>query len=244
MLARAPGDVAHANRRTSNRSPPAAGFTPPGLGQRGSVPSYAGSERARRAAHRGHISQRRAVTARGSGDSPRPAGATGQCAQLRRERTRTACRAPRSHQPTARRHGPRAVALNSRTSVGRSTPPPISGMARAHRAAWTAASLRQGASASSYRHQRDRIVLRGIACHPAQPAAAHKAVLRPGSHHRSATLGDRRRLPARLGGQFVPGGQARGASCGQHSESPRPATAKGGRALGDGPGGSARSRPR
>ena len=33
------------------------------------MPGYAGSERARRAAHRGHISQRRAVTARG----PRPA---------------------------------------------------------------------------------------------------------------------------------------------------------------------------
>jgi hypothetical protein len=68
MLARA-GRRCARERRTSNRSPPAAGFTPPGLGQRGSVPSYAGSERARRAAHRGHISQRRAVTARG----PRPA---------------------------------------------------------------------------------------------------------------------------------------------------------------------------
>ena len=65
MLARAPGDVAHANVAQVKRSPPAAGFTPPGLGQRGSVPSYAGSERARRAAHRGHISQRRAVTPAG-----------------------------------------------------------------------------------------------------------------------------------------------------------------------------------
>ena len=69
MLARAPGRRCAGERRTNNRSPPAAGFTPPGLGQRGSVPGYAGSERARRAAHRGHISQRRAVTARG----PRPA---------------------------------------------------------------------------------------------------------------------------------------------------------------------------
>ena len=69
MLARAPGAVAHAKVAQVKRSPPAAGFTPPGLGQRGSVPSYAGSERARRAPHRGHISQRRAVTARG----PRPA---------------------------------------------------------------------------------------------------------------------------------------------------------------------------
>jgi hypothetical protein len=116
-------------------------------------------------------------------------------------------------------------------------------MARAHRAARTVASLRQGASASSYRHQRDRIALRGIACHPAQPAAAHKAVLRAGSHHRSATLGDGWRPSARLGGQFVPGGRARGGSCGQRRQSPRPATGKGGRALEDGPGGSARSRP-
>jgi hypothetical protein len=67
MLARPPGEAREC--RTNKRSPPAAGFTPPGLRQRGSVPSYAGSERARRAAHRGHISQRRAVTARG----PRPA---------------------------------------------------------------------------------------------------------------------------------------------------------------------------
>ena len=41
----------------------------PAWGNGGSVPGYAGSERARRAAHRGHISQRRAVTAR----RPRPA---------------------------------------------------------------------------------------------------------------------------------------------------------------------------
>jgi len=67
MLARAPGDVARANLAQVQRSPPAAGFTPPGLGQRG------------------------------------------QCARLRRERTGTACRAPRSHQPTARRHGPQAA---------------------------------------------------------------------------------------------------------------------------------------
>ena len=46
MLARAPGDVAHADLAQVKRSPPAAGFTPSGLGQRGSVPSYAGSERA------------------------------------------------------------------------------------------------------------------------------------------------------------------------------------------------------
>ena len=65
MLARPPGDAAHANAAQVRRSPPAAGFTGPGLGQRGSVPGYAGSERARRAAHRGHIGQRRAVTARG-----------------------------------------------------------------------------------------------------------------------------------------------------------------------------------
>jgi hypothetical protein len=32
-------------------------------------------------------------------------GATGQCAQLRRQRTRTACGALRSHQPAARRRG-------------------------------------------------------------------------------------------------------------------------------------------
>ena len=36
-------------------------------------------------------------------------GGQGQRAQLRRERTRTACRALRSHQPTARRHGPRTA---------------------------------------------------------------------------------------------------------------------------------------
>jgi hypothetical protein len=178
MLARAPGDVAHANVAQVQRS-------------------------RRQDLH------------------PARPGTTGQCAQLRRERTRTACRAPRSHQPTARRHGPRAVALNSRTSVRQIHASAYQRMARAHRAARTAAPLRRGASASSYRHQRDRIVLRGIACHPAQPAAAHKAVLRAGSDHRSATLGDRRRLPARLGGQFVPGGQARGGSCGQHRESPR-----------------------
>jgi hypothetical protein len=62
MLARAPGDVAHANVAQTKRSPSPAGFTPPGLGQRGSAPGYAGSERA-----------------------------------------------PRSHQPTARRHGPQAA---------------------------------------------------------------------------------------------------------------------------------------
>ena len=58
MLARAPGEVAHANVVQVRRSPPAAGFTPPGLGQRASVPSYAGSERARRAAHRGRVTRR------------------------------------------------------------------------------------------------------------------------------------------------------------------------------------------
>ena len=58
---------------------------------------------------------------------------------------------------------------------------------------------------------------------------------------RFVTAGD---PPARLGGKPVPGGQARGGSCGQHRESPRPPTGKGGRAPGDGPGGSARSRPR
>ena len=58
---------------------------------------------------------------------------------------------------------------------------------------------------------------------------------------RSVTAGD---PPARLGGKPVPGGQARGGSCGQRRESPWPATGKAGRAPGDGPGGSARSRPR
>ena len=58
---------------------------------------------------------------------------------------------------------------------------------------------------------------------------------------RFVTAGD---PPARPGGKPVPGGQAGGGSCGQHREPPRPPTGKRGRAPGDGPGGSARSRPR
>ena len=70
-LARAPGDVAHANVAQVQRSPPAAGFTPSSLGQRASVHSYAGSERAAGRRTRGpakvrgvQISQRRAARMR------------------------------------------------------------------------------------------------------------------------------------------------------------------------------------
>ena len=49
---------------------------------------------------------------------------------------------------------------------------------------------------------------------------------------RSVTAGD---PPARLGGKPVPGGQARGGSCGQHRESPRPATGSQAGRLGTGP---------
>jgi len=46
MLARAPGDVAHADVAQVKRSPSAAGFTRPAWGNGASVHSYAGSERA------------------------------------------------------------------------------------------------------------------------------------------------------------------------------------------------------
>ena len=56
-----------------------------------------------------------------------------------------------------------------------------------------------------------------------------------GPSHRSAALRDRWDPPARLGGKFAPGGQARGGSCGQHRESPRPATGRQAGRLGTGP---------
>jgi hypothetical protein len=86
VLARAPGDVRACESRTT-KTFPSVGRSPQG----GSVPSFARSERARRAAHRGHISQRRAVTARG----PRPAcrfDLLPPCTPITaRQRTRRAC---------------------------------------------------------------------------------------------------------------------------------------------------------
>jgi hypothetical protein len=65
MLARAPGDVTRCECRTSKTFPTARTFTPSSLGQRGSVPSYARSERAGRTSERARrtaqISQRRAA---------------------------------------------------------------------------------------------------------------------------------------------------------------------------------------
>ena len=266
MLARAPGDIAHANVAQVTVPRRQRGSPRPAWGNGAVCPATPGAN--------AHGVPRTAVTS-ANGAPSRPAGRVQPCrfdllppctpttARQRTRRSDWASRAARigplpgdqatvppqdgdrRDPPVRPRHSRQEPDQRGQHRPAGSVPPGlvISGMARAHRAARTAASLRQGASASSYRHQRDRIVLRGIACHPAQPAAAHKAVLRAGSDHRSAALGDRWRPPARLCGKFVLGGQARGGSCGQHSESPRSATGKGGRALGDGPVGSARSRP-
>jgi hypothetical protein len=79
----------------------------------------------------------------GSGIHPARPGATGQCAQLRRERTRTACRAPRSHQPTARRHGPRAASSPCRFDL---LPPctPATARHRTPRSDWASRAARIG----------------------------------------------------------------------------------------------------
>jgi hypothetical protein len=80
MLARPPGDVAHPNAAQVQRSPAAARFTRPAWGNGAVRPATPGANAHGLAAHRAHISQRRAVTARG----PRAGLAASICARLAR----------------------------------------------------------------------------------------------------------------------------------------------------------------